>query len=360
MKVKIYDRIKVRTIEYFNNVQMNLSYDAIASAFSFDFYFDPENEDHAELACVSHFHEAIIEHEGQQLLQGFILSQKFTDSSTKKLSQFSGYSKSGVLEDCQIPPELYPLQYNGLSLKQIAIKLLKPFGLDVKIDPEVESKMNIAYSETTVEPTTTIKEYLTSLAAQRNIIISHDEYGNLLFTKVNTKKLPIFHVDEGLIGYEMSLTFGGQPMHSHITVMKQADSESSNAGEYTIRNPFVPVAHTYRPKVIVQSSGTDNDTKEAAENALAAELKSIVLTISIDRWEIDGKFIRPNSIISVLNKELYIYKRTKFFIESISYEGDSEGQRATLTCVLPCCYDGSTPVNIFVDAHENSGITNNG
>jgi prophage tail gpP-like protein len=356
MKVKIYDRIKVRTIEYFNSVKMNLSFDAIASSFSFDFYFDPNNEDHAELACVSHYHEAIIEHEGQQILQGFILSQTFTDSSEKKLSQFSGYSRSGVLEDCQIPPELYPLQYNGLSLRQIAEKLLKPFSIGIKIDLEVEEKMNIKYAETTVEPTTTIKEYLTTLAAQRNIILSHDEFGNLLFTKLNTKTLPIFNVDEGLIGYEMSLSFGGQPMHSHITVMKQADSDSDNAGEYTIKNPFVPVAHVYRPKVVIQSSGNDNDTKEVAENALAAELKNIVLTISIDRWEIDGQFIRPNSMISVLNKELYIYKRTKFFIESISYEGDSEGQRATLICVLPCCYDGSTPVNIFVDPHTNSGL----
>jgi prophage tail gpP-like protein len=356
MKVKIYDRIKVRTIDYFNNVNMNLSYDAIGSTFSFDFYFDPKNEDHAELACVSHFHEAIIEHEGQQLLQGFILSQAFTNSSTKQLSQFSGYSRSGVLEDCQIPPELYPLQYNGLSLKQIATKLLKPFNIGIKINPVVEAKMNIVYAETTAEPTVTIKDYLTTLAAQRNIIISHDEYGNLLFTTLNTKELPIFHVEEGLIGYEMGLTFNGQGLHSHITVMKQADSDSDNAGEYTIKNPFVPVAHTYRPKVLVQSSGTDNDTKEAAQNALAAELKAIVLTIKIDRWEIDGKFIRPNSIISVLNKELYIYKRTKFFVESISYEGDSEGQRATLTCVLPCCYDGSEPYNIFVNVHENTGL----
>lgn len=356
MEVKIYDRIKVRTIEYFNNIRMNLSYDTIASTFAFDFYFDPKNEDHAELSCVSHFHEAIIEHEGQQLIQGFILSQSFSDSSSKSLSQFAGYSRSGVLEDCQIPPELYPLQYDGLSLKQIATKLLAPFKIGIKINPEVERSMNIVYAETTVEPTTSIKEYLTELASQRNIILSHDEFGNLLFTKVNTKELPIFDVDEGLIGYEMKLSFGGQPMHSHITVIKQADSESDNSAQYTIKNPFVPVAHTFRPKVIIQSSGTDNDTAEAAKNALASELKNIVLTINIDRWEIDGKFIKPNSIISVLNKELYIYRRTKFFIESVSYEGDSSGQRATLTCVLPCCYDGSDPVNIFVNPHDNSGL----
>lgn len=357
--LKINDRLKIRTIHFFNNFQLELKYDSIASVFKFDVYFDPENHDQEELFCVSHYHEVIIEYNGLQFLHGYIVSQGFRDKSEKSFAQFGGYTLTGVLEDCHISPQSYPLQNNGLSLNQIASKLIKPFGLKMIIDPAVSKAMNQAISETTAEPSETIVEYLTKLANQRNIIISHNEYGNLLFTQIASKSIPVLNVEDGLIGTEMTMTFDGQKIHSDITVLKQADKDGGNAGQYTIQNPFVPIV--YRPKTVIQNSGDDTSTKKAAQNALAAELRNIVLTIKIDRWMIDGQIIKPNSIITVLNKNLYIYKRTKFFIESVSYEGNSEAHSAVLRCALPCCYDGSTPYNIFVDPHKNSatGFTQN-
>lgn len=357
--LKISDRLKIRTIQFFNNVSLELRYDSIASVFKFDCYFDPENHDQEELFCVTHYHECIIEYNGLQFLHGYIISQGFRNSSTNQFAQFGGYTLTGVLEDCNISPDSYPLQYNGLSLAQIATKLLAPFKLKTIIDPAVLSLMNQSYQETTAEPTDTIADYLTKLANQRNIIISHDEYGRLLFTRIASSTLPVLNVEEGLIGTEMTMMFSGQSMHSHITVLRQADKDGGNAGQYTIQNRFVPIV--YRPKTITQNSGDNNSTKQAAQNALAAELKNVVLTIKIDRWMIDGKIIKPNSVISVLNKKLYIYKRTKFFIESVSYNGNSEEHTAELTCVPMACYDGSEPYNIFVDPHNNSptGFTQN-
>jgi prophage tail gpP-like protein len=133
-------------------------------------------------------------------------------------------------------------------------------------------------------------------------------------------------------------------MHSDITVIKQADSDGGNAGEATIKNPYVPFV--FRPKVVTQNSGDDNDTEQAAKNILAAELKNLTLTIVTDRWELDGKMLKPNNIISVLNPEVYIYKKTNWFIEQIDYTGDQEKTVATLKCVLPEVYNGGTPKSI--------------
>jgi|SRR6478609_37788 len=359
MILKINDRLKIRTIEYFNSFKMNLKYDSIASSFSFDFYFDPENHDQEELACVSHYHEAIIEHEGVKIMHGYILSPKFKDSAQKAMATFSGYSLTGPLLDCNIPLDTFPLQYDGLSLNQISDKLLKPFGINKKVDASVAQEMNRAYETTTAKPEQTVADYLTELANQRNIIITHTNEGDLLFTRLNTKQTPVLFVHDGLIGVEMEMDFGGQNLHSHITVMKQADDGDSS--QYTIQNPFVPVKKIYRPKNIIQTSGDNISVKKAAQNALAAELRNITVTIKVDRWMIGDQFIRPNTIISILNKNLYIYKKTNFFVESVSYEGDSEALTAIITCVLPCCYDGSVPYNIFVDPHKNSatGYTSN-
>lgn len=352
MNLKINDRLRVRNIKFFNNFNLNLRYDSVASSFSFGFYFDPKNNEHKELACVSHFHEAIVEHNGETLVTGYILGESFASASTRKLVSFGGYSLPGVLEDCEIPPSVYPLQSDGLTLRQIAEKLIKPFGIKMIVDPAVASRMNQVYEKTTADIKQPIKGYLTELAAQRNIIISHNVKGELLFTEAKANQAPIMHFELGIPATEMSLSFSGQDMHSEITVMKQSSLDGGNAGQYTIHNPFVPIV--YRPKVITQSSGDDIDTEKAARNALAAELKNIVLTIVTDRWEIDGKIIKPNNIITATNPELYLFKKTKWFIESVTLTGDNTKTTATLNCVLPEVYNGQVPKNIFVDTHKNS------
>lgn len=356
MILKINDRIRNRQVKYFNQFNLSLKYDAVGSAFAFQFYFNPDNQEHKELACIGHFHECTVEHNGELLLTGVILSEAFKSGPVREMVPISGYSLPGVLEDCEIPPSVYPLQNDGLSLKQIAEKLIEPFKLKMSVDTSVAAKMNAKYETTTAKESQSVKSYLTELAAQKNIIISHNEKGELLFTSAKTNRQPIatfkeearetFSVEGKSISTGMDLSFNGQAMHSHITVMKQADSDGGNAGESTVRNPFV-IGSVYRPRVIVQNSGDDNDTEQAAKNALAAELKNLKLTIRTARWEIDGKIIKPNNIISVTNPEIYLYKESKWFVESIDFVGDNTKTIATLNCVLPCVYDGTTPEYLF-------------
>jgi len=52
--------------------------------------------------------------------------------------------------------------------------------------------------------------------------------------------------------------------------------------------------------------------------------------------------------------QLYLYKKAKWFVESVEFKGDSESLTASMRCVLPCCYDNSLPINIFVDPHKDS------
>jgi prophage tail gpP-like protein len=345
MILKINDRIRTRQVEFFNDFTLDLKYDSIASSFGFNVYFDPENEDHVELIQVGHYHIANIEHNGEQLIRGYILSEAFKDSDTRSLVPISGYSLGGVLEDSNIPVSLYPLQYDGLTLREIATKLVAPFGLKIVVDASVSAKMDSVYDVSTANEKQSIKQYLSELASQKNIIISHDEFGNILFTQVKTDLKPILNFDGGLPFTEMSLQFNGQALHSEITVMKQASSDGGNAGQATVINPFVP--YVYRPKVIIQNSGDDNDTELVAKMALAEELKNIKLTIITDRWEVNGKIIKPNNLITVVNKKLNLFTPSNWFIEEVKLVGDAEKTVATLTCVLPECYNNQTPKYIF-------------
>lgn len=342
MEIKVKRHYKIDT---FNKFSLLMNYDAVASVFSFNLYFDPNNFEHKLLFQPGHYHILDVSHGGELLMRGYILGNTFGLQSEKQLSNVNGYSLAGVLEDCQIPPDLYPLQSDEKTLKEIADRLVSKFPFAVEVDTSVSDKLNQVYDVTTASESGSIKDYLSSLASQKNVILTHTPTGNLLFTKAKTKQKPILHFTQGMPMTTMSLSFKGQGMHSHITVQKQADIDGGNVGENTVRNPFVP--YVYRPKVKIQNSGDDIDTSEAAKNELAAEYKNIILTITTDMWEIDGKVIKPNNIISVVAPELYLYKKSNWFIQSVKLDGDESSTTATLTCVLPAVYDNSTPPYIF-------------
>lgn len=342
MILKINDRIRNTQVEFFNNLKVNLAYDSLASSFQFGFYFDPNDQELVDLACVGHYHLCTIEDNGEKLINGVILNESFKSSKKRELVSISGYSITGVLQDCQIPPELYPLQNDGLTLAEITDKLLKPFDLKYDVDSSVRSLVNSVYDTTVANESQTIGSYLSELASQKNVILTHSN-GRLLYTRVKTNLKPILDLDTSGADIGMSLTFKGQAMHSDITVLKQSDG--GNAGQATVKNPYVP--YVYRPLVKVQSSGTDTDTELAAKNILAKELKNLKLVITLDTWYSNGKIIKPNNIVTVKNPELYIFEKTKFFIESVELSGKVDAQTSVLTCYLPSVYDGSTPKYIF-------------
>ena len=351
MILKINDRIRTRGVEFFNGFTLMLRYDAVASSFIFDAYFDPNNIEHKDMFCIGHYHKCTLEHNGELLVTGILLSQAYKAKAVKEMPNFGGYSLPGVLQDCNIPPDLYPLQSDGLSLREIATKLIKPFGIKMIVHRSVATLMDEAYEKTTAEATQSISDYLISLANQKNIVITHDENGNLVFTRAETNRTPILNFStpaESTIPFtEMSLAFNGQAMHSHITVIKEPDeSGEGNAGQSEIRNPYV-INSVYRPRVIIQNSGTDIDTDKAARMALGAELKNLKLVITTSTWQLNGKILKPNNLITVINPEVYLYKKSTWFIESIEFKSTNKEIVATLTCCLPEVYNEAPVKYLF-------------
>jgi prophage tail gpP-like protein len=258
----------------------------------------------------------------------------------------------GVLEDSSIPLATYPLQNDGLTLKQITEKLLKPFQIKLEVDPAVENLVNQAYPKTEASETQTVADYICELAKQKDIVVTHTNTGRLYFTKPNLDKPVITKFGQDLIGTDYLLTYNGQALSTPITVLKQADKDGGNAAQYTIDNPYVPKdTNHFRPKTLTQSSGDDNNTKEVAVNELKSQIKqAIKLEIQTDRWEVNGKVIMPGDLIEIENKDLYLFKKSKWFVEQVDLTGDNTKTTAKLTCVLPDVYSDQVPTkNIFYD-----------
>jgi len=340
--------INGRRYTKFNQYRVSLKFNSVASTFSFNFY-DDNSEISKLLSTPGKYVTAVVKYIGstgteQLLITGTILTHSKVSNSKSNYISVAGYSRPGIIEDCQVPPSLYPLQSNGKTFRQITERLLRPFNIELVVNPSISSKVNKPIDVSTAKNSESIQSYLYELAYNRNLVLSHDERGRLLITLADANSPVIAQFTRGVPVVESRLDFDGQAMHSDITVVRQADSDGGNAGSASRKNPYVSI---FRPSVKLQTSGDDIDISDSVSRELARELSAIRLSLQLDRWEVNGALIRPNSVITFQNSELGLNRPTRFFVESVDYTGDQAVNEATLSCVIPEVYNRQTPKNIF-------------
>lgn len=337
-----------QSYDFFNKISIDLKYGSSASVFNFSALFDPENPTHRRIFRPLSYQPVTITSDlRERLLTGVIIRHKFSRAANRVLSNFQGYSSTGVLSDSAIDIGNYPLEYSNLTFREIAEKLIAPYNITLTVDPSVTGADDVI-EEITAENNTTIYSFLNNIAAQRNLVLTHNALGNLLLTRPNTSESPVATFRQSIPATRMSLDVNGQGIHSDITVLKQADIINDNASELTINNTLI---NSFRPIVKQQNVGNDVTVEEAARNVRANELRSIRLSIETDRWQWlrnqTRETMTPNNIISVISPDNYIFNRTSFFVESVKLNADNEKETATLSCVLPEVYNNNEPQNIF-------------
>lgn len=343
-------KIKINNTEYdfFNQAKIDLKYNSIASSFQFSAFFDPNDPLHRELFRPLSFQRVVITEGRFTIMTGVTISHSFTVESNIKVATVTGYSLPGVLQDANISPDQYPLEVNGLTFREILSKLLKPFGLSFIVSDVVSDAVDRVIEKIEAKESQTVFSFINEIASQRNILLTHDEFGRLIVTRADAVGRAITIYREGIPANRIRLKTNGQKMHSQIFVQKQADVVNDNASEAQINNPYVNV---YRPFVKTQTTGDDVTVAEAARNALSNELKNITLQIDSDRWFWlnNGRLevTRPNNTIGVIAPNLYLPNLQRFFVESVTLSQDNKQQVSKINCVLPEVYNDNNVKNIF-------------
>lgn len=341
-------KINGRNYDHFSNVNIELNYDALASTFSFDGFFDDKNTWHRDLFRPLQYHSVQIYEDKTLLITGWLLSHKFNASANNSLVPLSGYSKTGILGDISIPTDLYPLETNQKSLKDIAIRLIEPFGIGLMIDKEVEEDSLRLYDKSNSDGKGSIGSYLAELACQRNIIVTHTASGDLRFTRPRKSTASIATYTEGMPSVEIGLSINGQGMHSQVEVLRQGTVGSDIEGSGIKKNPLIG---QFRPLVKEQTKGGAGDAENASNNAISAELKNISLTVQSDRWTwFSGKvvsIIRPNNYITVQAPKCFLSRPSNWFVQKVVLSETDSGRTAVLTCVMPETFNNEDPKNIF-------------
>jgi prophage tail gpP-like protein len=338
MKIKIENKF----FNHFSNLTLKFNLDTFASVFSFDARFDPFNVEHQKIfKPLTYPKIEIFSNDMDLLLTGNIVNNSFISTKTPQLVSFSGYTKSGILEDVTIPDSVYPLEKNDQSLTEISTQLLQPFGISQVIESNVANKMNLIYEKAVAQPTQSVASFLTQLASQRNIVIGHTKKGDVYYFKAFIGSKPVRSYDESnLLSSKMAIN--GRAFHSDITVRRQPSDE--NVGVSTVDGVKNPNVEQIRSVCKILSSGDDTSTIEAAQNVLAAELRGIQLALELPKIDYE---LLCGQIIEFINPELFIYKKQKFVINEIIYNEDSGEDTMTINCLTPEAFTGGIPTNIF-------------
>ncbi|MEG1884842.1 MAG: hypothetical protein RR182_01040 [Alistipes sp.] len=290
-----------------------------------------------------------------------------TDS--KKIS-VTGYSSCGFLQDCTAPPEAMPLEFNNLTLKQIAEKLASFF----KINVDFRGDPGAAFSRVACDPDKKIFEFLTELAKQRGFVISSNVRGDVLFWK-SGESTPVARLEQGVSPLmDVTPAFNPQDYYTDLTGLSPIevkkppakktvktkkdpkDKAKTEAPKQKVKQPKPATKYSkfsvddddavvYRPLVfkIDDVEGVDIETAVKAKQArMLGNMAAYDIQVSTWRDQ-SGELWEPNTRISLKAPDAMIYDFYEFEIRAVAFEGSENSRTATLSLSLPGSFSGEPP-----------------
>lgn len=359
-------------IDRWTGVTVELNYASIADTFAIEGVYEPKNEATKPMYEPLRYRTCVLRYGGQRLITGTLMNHELEDSATTLPARVTGYTQCGVLMDALPEP---PTNLQRHTVAELVREQAERYGIKVVVDDVVVGESNKVVDNYTFDDNVPIAQSLVRICRQYGIVLSHTRGGDLLLTRLQPNRVsgryanlnrvsnvgfasevegvtdtarqfygnysyltkPIAHLSDerGRDWLRMQLQTNGQQMHRDISVVTGALTGGQNVGDSVAVNPYVGIKRSLRVK---QSIGDDNLTQTTARAVLGQNLQAIRLNIDIQGWELGGQLVTPNQIITVTNKRLLL-NGVRWFVDSVRLRGDVDGERATLTCVLPEVYN---------------------
>lgn len=257
------------------------------------------------------------------------------------------YSTAHELTEICAPPEILPLEFNGLDLKQIAQHLAgSAAGLAVHFD----GKPGARFSRARCEPDGEIHPFLVELALQRGFVLSDLASGDLLFRSEGATGAPVARLKGQPLG-RVSAQF--QPERWFSSITGRACKRTGNDGaKYTERNKLF---RSIYPRTTTASVGdTGSADVPRATKAMVGRMVASVATYTVEdlpTWrDPSGKLWQPNTTLTLTAPGAMIYQETELLIRNVKLKQTGDEERATLELVLPGSFGGTLPKRLPWDS----------
>ena len=276
------------------------------------------------------------------LFTGTMVNVQPSLTSNSKRVTATGYSKPGVLNDCTPPAAtttLNALEFSGQGLIEISKAICDPFGIATKFEVEQGS----IFEQVACTPVENVLDFLSKLTKQRNIIMSSNESGELLFLQETKNYNPVAVLREGEPPLEsISVNFNPQSYYSDITGIEPTIIGFLEGQKYTVKNTNLD---KIRPMSFMVNDTNAGDLKSAVE-ARAGRMyaNTVKYDVTLPTWrDSNNELWKPNTIIKVIAPDVMIYKEYDFLIRSVEFTKTAESEVSRLSLVLPGSYSGRIP-----------------
>lgn len=290
----------------------------------------------------------------------------------------AAYSLPAVLDECSVSIDSIPLQSTGLSLMQIAERLVKPYGILAVVSPEAakaangrsvreqelvyvgndpaikaaiakerpdaKKQANAAFAKVSPEVDQQVGDFLAEMARQRGLVVSSTPTGELLFLQSVKPGNPVASLREGeqpLI--EVVPTFDPQSYFNEITGFTSA--KRGRAGSrYTERVNRLSGGQ-------LRAHNFKLDDVEVADAPAAVRAKvgrmygnMATYVVNLPTWR-DPKdnLWQPNTTIVIDAPSAMIYGPYEFLIRDVYLKASAGEKTASLGLVLPGAFSGERP-----------------
>lgn len=332
------------------------------------------------------------------LFTGTMIDVSPTIGDSRTIS-INGYATAGVLGDCTAPVSALPLEFNKLTLKDIAERVAGFFSVAV----EFKGDPGAAFDRVACDPDRKVLEFLAELAKQRGFVISSNVSGGLLFWKSEGGEV-VARLKEGVSPLtQITPDFKPQDYYSELTGLaaeevdragskttlktrarmtpeekkrrrdarkglegaardavnakfaaedaakreatKAANKKNKPAKKYSKFSVEADEAEVFRPLIFKITDVDGGDAETATKAKLARMLGNMATyTVALDTWrDANGKIWAPNTRIQIEAPDAMIYGPYIFEVKSVQLNRTDSSETATLTLALPGSFSGEPP-----------------
>ena len=294
------------------------------------------------------FPEITIEIGGELFLTGKVQDVAPNVDATQASVGVTAYSTAYWLTEICAPPEILPLEFNGVDLRQIAQRIAgSSLGLAVNLDGSPGAK----FSRVKCEPDEELHGFLAELALQRAFVVTDTASGDLAFRSEGATGSPVARLQGQPIG-RVTAKFEPGRWFSHITGRACKRAGQQNGSKYTQLNAL------YRANVPRHHCAGTGDTGSAdvprATKAMVGRMVASAATYTVEdlpTWrDPSGKLWKPNTTIMLTAPGAMIYSETELLIRSVKFKQRAGEETATLELVLPGSFGGTLPKRLPWDS----------
>ena len=278
------------------------------------------------------YSELTISTQRERVLTGTVVRVDGNLTERSKMVAIAGYSLPGILMDCTAPVESLPLEFNRLSLLEIARRLSKPFGLQVEGDAAASS----VFERVSLGVRERVWPFLNELAGQKNLLLGNDSRGRLTLFRAGANDLA------------GRLKEGSAPLVAGECILDGQQYWNRNIG-YNAEFPSAAGTRIILPSLTkgVRTRGyMFDDTRGRAELDTAVRSQRGRSYALCARWKLQvvgwenpkGNLWKPGQSINFQSETLYCPDDTKLLIDEVELNRNQNVESSVLSGVLSGSY----------------------